>query len=148
MSDISENKPRRRRVVRGGEGLLATSNETKMKSKTRVVEKPATPLFGNAKTEKTEKAPVQMESSSPEEIIQYANPLPLEEKPKARRGRQPKAKIAEPAAAEAVEPTVETAPTAPEKRRRGRPRNQVVIDPPVEEVVEELMPAKIADRLF
>ncbi len=142
MSDISENKPRRRRVVRGGEGLLATSNETKMKSKTRVVEKPATPLFGNAKTEKTEKAPVQMESSSPEEIIQYANPLPLEEKPKARRGRQPKAKIAEPAAAEAVEPTVETAPPAPEKRRRGRPRKQVVIDPPVEEVVEELMPAK------
>ena len=140
MSDISENKPRRRRVVRGGEGLLATSNETKMKSKTRVVEKPATPLFSNAKTEKTENAPAPIESNPQEDIIQYANPLPLEEKPKARRGRQPKAKAAEPA----VEATEETAPTAPEKKRRGRPKKQVVIEPepPVEEVVEELMPAK------
>jgi transcription termination factor Rho len=144
MSDISENKPRRRRVVRGGEGLLATSNETKMKSKTRVVEKPAAPLFGNAKTEKTEQAPVQVESNSTEEIIQYANPLPLEEKPKARRGRQPKAKAAEPTVAATVEPTEETAQPAPEKKRRGRPKKQVVLEPepPVEEVIEELMPAK------
>jgi transcription termination factor Rho len=111
-----------------------------MKSKTRVVEKPATPLFSNAKTEKTENAPAPIESNPQEDIIQYANPLPLEEKPKARRGRQPKAKAAEPA----VEATEETAPTAPEKKRRGRPKKQVVIEPepPVEEVVEELMPAK------
>ncbi len=144
MSEINENKPRRRRIVRGGEGLLATSNETKMKSKTRVVEKPATPLFGNAKTENPEKTPAQTESNPKEDIIQYANPLPLEEKPKARRGRQPKAKVAEPTVAATLETPVETAPPAPEKKRRGRPKKQVVVEPepPVEEVIEELMPAK------
>ena len=145
MSEISENKPRRRRVVRGGEGLLATSNETKMKTKTRVVEKPVTPLFSNAKTEKTEKTPVQTESNPKEDIIQYANPLPVEEKPKVRRGRQPKAaKVVEQIVEPIAEQVLETEQPAPEKKRRGRPKKQVVVelDPPVEEVVEELMPAK------
>ena len=145
MSDIIENKPRRRRIVRGGEGLLATSNETKMKSKTRVVEKPVTPLFGSVKTEKTENVPAQAESNPKEDIIQYANPLPVEEKPKARRGRQPKAaKVAEQAVEPTAEPTVETVPPAPEKKRRGRPKKQVVVESetPLEEVIEELMPAK------
>ena len=145
MSEISENKPRRRRVVRGGEGLLATSNETKMKTKTRVVEKPVTPLFGSAKTEKSENKPIQTESNPKEDIIQYANPLPLEEKPKAKRGRQPKAaKVVEQVAEPIAEQPVVTEQPAPEKKRRGRPKKQVVIDPesPVEEVIEELMPAK------
>ena len=39
MSDIIENKPRRRRIVRGGESLMATSNETKMKENARYVDK-------------------------------------------------------------------------------------------------------------
>ena len=117
MSEINENKPRRRRVVRGGEGLLATSNETKMKTKARVVEKPVTPLFGAVKTEKVEAIPEPEVHSEQVNVIQYANPLPVEVAPKPRRGRQPKApKVTEP-----VEPKLpcsrdrKKTPRSPEK---------------------------------
>ena len=134
MSEINENKPRRRRVVRGGEGLLATSNETKMKTKARVVEKPVTPLFGAVKTEKVEAIPEPEVHSEQVNVIQYANPLPVEVAPKPRRGRQPKAP-------KVTEPVEETPAPVTEKKRRGRPKKQVIVDdPPVEQVVEELMP--------
>ena len=141
MSEIIENKPRRKRVVRGGEGLLATSNETKMKGKVRVAEKPAAPLFNVVKAEN----PVQKQDVSDvalmEEFPQMANPLPVEVKP--RRGRQPKAKpTPEP---EPVLNLVEEVPApAPEKKRRGRPKKQLVVteETPMEKVVEELMPEK------
>ena len=138
MSEISENKPRRRRVVRGGEGLLATSNETKMKTKTRVVEKPVTPLFGGGKAEKTEKLQEKSEiQQEPASIIQFANPLPVEVTPKPKRGRQPKV-------AKVTEPVEEATAPVTEKRRRGRPRKQAVMEEvPVEQVVEELMPNQV-----
>ena len=141
MSDVNENKPRRRRVVRGGETLMATSNETKMKEKARVVEKKATPLFNVVKAA-SEKVSTLMEKQPEEEVIQYANPLPLDEKPRQKRGRKPK---------DQTEPIAETAPTevpvdstteseAP-KKRRGRPRKNPLPqeEAPVENVVEELM---------
>jgi transcription termination factor Rho len=137
MSDINENKPRRRRVVRGGEGLLATSNETKMKSKTRVVEKPVVPLFANTKSEISDNKTEVSAKPEKEEIVQFANPLPVEEKPKKTRGRKPK--NSQP------EQTTELAPVEPEqqpKKRRGRPKKQVVLEEeaPVESMIEELMP--------
>lgn len=147
MSDISENKPRRRRVVRGGEGLLATSNETKMKGKTRVAEKPAVPLFGNAKAEPVAQETAPVESNPAEEIIQFANPLPLAEKPTPARGRQSRTKKAAPAEPQTEPQTVaESAPA--EKKRRGRPKKQVVIETeaPAEPVVEEATPAPIENK--
>lgn len=141
MSDISENKPRRRRVVRGGEGLLATSNETKMKVKARVAEKPSVPLFGNAKTDAEVKQPEVVEPAPVEDVIQFANPLPLSEKPKPVRGRPARAKKE---AQKEVLVSEEPAPAVPEKKRRGRPRKKAVVEEeiPVEAVVEELMPVR------
>ena len=76
MSDIIENKPRRRRIIRGGESLLATSNETKMKDKARVVEKKSIPLF-NTKTQKaTDVAETTVGKTEPEDVVMFANPLP------------------------------------------------------------------------
>ena len=120
---------------------MATSNETKMKEKARVVEKKATPLFNVVKAA-SEKVSTLMEKQPEEEVIQYANPLPLDEKPRQKRGRKPK---------DQTEPIAETAPTevpvdstteseAP-KKRRGRPRKNPLPqeEAPVENVVEELM---------
>ena len=144
MSEVSENKPRRRRIVRGGDALLATSNETKMKGKARVAEKNTTPLFNIVKAVSEKINTTQESKPETEEVIQYANPLPLEEKPRQRRGRKPKAQAVE-------EPVVEPAPASapaedadtpePPKKRRGRPRKQPATqeEAPVETVVEELI---------
>ena len=45
MSETNEIKPKRRRVSRGTEDLIATSNDAKMKDKAKVVKKKETPLF-------------------------------------------------------------------------------------------------------
>jgi transcription termination factor Rho len=119
---------------------MATSNETKMKEKTRVVEKKPAPLF---KTEVTEKIKeIKENKTEADEIIQFANPLPLDEKPRQTRGRKPKAT----AAAENVTAAAESA-ASPEsvaeapKKRRGRPRKNPLPqeEAPVETMVEELM---------
>lgn len=145
MSDVIENKPRRRRIVRGGDALMATSNETKMKEKTRVVEKKPAPLFKSEVVEKIKE--IKEKTTEADEIIQFANPLPLSEKPRQTRGRKPKAVIAaESVSAEPVvtsaEPSAVSGPTpeAP-KKRRGRPRKKPLPqeEAPVETVVEELM---------
>ena len=139
MSEI-ENKPKRRRVVRGGEGLLATSNQTKMKGKARVAEVVSTPLFNTPKNEKPVTDEVIPENKSvSEDFVQFANPLPVTEKPKQTRTRQGK-KSKE---TENKEPKVSETPAStatPEKKRRGRPKKQVVEEAPVETIVEELMP--------
>ena len=90
MSEI-ENKPKRRRVVKGGEGLLATSNQTKMKGKARVAEVVSTPLFNTPTVEKpvTNEA-IPENKSVTEDYVQFANPLPVTEKPKQTRTRQSK----------------------------------------------------------
>ena len=125
MLDVNENKPRRRRIVRGGDALLATSNETKMKEKAKVVEKKAIPLFNTVKPAVAEKInEVSEKIFDPTEVIQFANPLPLSEKPRQKRGRKPKAAVApEPAPvpetvapAPAAEP--ETVPDPPKKTPR------------------------------
>ena len=143
MSDVNENKPRRRRVVRGGETLMATSNETKMKEKARVVEKKAAPLFNVVKAV-SEKVSTLMEKQPEEEVIQYANPLPLDEKPRQKRGRKPKDQaetdsvaVSESAVISEVASETSEAP----KKRRGRPRKTPLPqeEAPVENVVEELM---------
>ena len=120
---------------------MATSNETKMKGKVRVAEKPATPLFNVVKAENPLQNQTVADIIPAEEFPQMANPLPVEVKP--RRGRQPKAKpMPEP---EPVPNLVEEVPApAPEKKRRGRPKKQPVVteEIPVENVVEEFMPEK------
>ena len=125
MPDISENKPRRRRVVRGGEGLMATSNETKIKEKARYVEKKNTPLFNTSKTSTMEK---KMETTAQEliqeDVIMFANPVPAEEKPK--KTRSTRAKKSEPAVADNTTETTPSTEAVPEKKRRGRPKKQVV----------------------
>ena len=141
MSEVSENKPRRRRIVRGGDALLATSNETKMKGKARVAEKNTTPLFNVVKEAPEITNTIMENKPEAEEVIQYANPLPLEEKPRQTRGRKPKAKPAEepaPASEPAPAPIEESTPEPP-KKRRGRPKKQPVVqeETPVQTVVEE-----------
>ena len=146
MSDLNENKPRRRRVVRGGDALMATSNETKMKGKARAAEKNTTPLFSTVKAASTEtNNDLMAKTPETEEVIQFANPLPLNEKPKQTRGRKPKVQPAsEPVKATetVIEPAESMASPEPPKKRRGRPKKQVVLqeEQPVETLVEELMP--------
>ena len=124
MSDISENKPRRRRIVRGSEGLLATSNETKIKDKTRVVEKKSMPLF-NTKTPAAEiNVEMAVGKTDPEDIVMFANPLPASEAPKTSRTR--KRNVSATAAEETMEEKTVPEVPAPEKKRRGRPKKQVV----------------------
>ena len=141
MSEVSENKPRRRRIVRGGDALLATSNETKMKGKARVAEKTPTPLFNVVKAAPETTNTLMENKPDMEEVIQYANPLPLEEKPRQRRGRKPKANPVEepaPTPEAAPAPTEDSTPEPP-KKRRGRPKKQPVVqeETPVETVMEE-----------
>ena len=142
MSDIiSENKPRRRRIVRGGESLLATSNETKMKDKARVVEKKNTPLFNTAKSSVAEKySEIVTNKSEQDEVVMFANPLPLEEKPKKTRTSK-KAVSASPVEMKTADTSV-SAEAAPEKKRRGRPKKQVVKEEPNanESAAEVLLP--------
>ena len=141
MSDIIENKPRRRRVVRGGESLLATSNETKMKDKARVVEKKATPLFQTAKSIVAEKiSEIVADKSEKDDMVMFANPLPAEEKPKkTRTSRKATATQEE----EKKEEKSASAEPAPEKKRRGRPKKQTVkIEETPAEIVSEETPKK------
>ena len=126
MSDISENKPRRRRVVRGGESLMATSNETKIKDKARYVEKKSTPLFNTNKNILAQKLPeTDLQTPQTEDVILFVNPVPAEEKTK--RTRTVRSKKTDPAVAETVIDTPAPTEAAPEKKRRGRPKKQTVI---------------------
>ena len=138
MSDISENKPRRRRVVRGGEGLMATSNETKIKEKARYVEKKNAPLFNTAKISSIDRT-VETEptKSVQKDVIMFANPVPVEEKPK--RTRTSRTKKTETAVVENIADIL-PAESAPEKKRRGRPKKQVVKieEKPVESEISTL----------
>ena len=138
MSDIIENKPRRRRVVRGGESLLATSNETKMKDKARVVEKKATPLFQTAKSIVAEKnSEIVADKSEKDDVVMFANPLPAEEKPKKTRTSRKATATRE------EEKKLASAEPAPEKKRRGRPKKQTVkIEETPAEIVSEETPKK------
>ena len=142
MSDVSESKPRRRRVIRGGDALMATSNETKMKEKARVVEKSVTPLFITAKPAVPETANAVTGEVEMDEIIQFANPLPSKEKPRQSRGRKAKVQpVSEVESAAMLNPDIVPSNSfpapEPQKKRRGRPKKQP--EAPVENVVEELM---------
>ncbi|MBO7493094.1 MAG: transcription termination factor Rho [Bacteroidales bacterium] len=141
MSDIIETKPRRRRVVRGGESLMATSNETKIKDKARYVEIKSTPLFNTnkASTEEKKKDSV-VQKPTQEDVILFANPVPAEEKPK--RTRTSKSKKTDTVAAEVIKDTTLPVEAAPEKKRRGRPKKQVtkVEEVPVEQSADMLLP--------
>lgn len=137
MSDIIENKPRRRRIIRGGESLLATSNETKMKDKARVVEKKSIPLF-NAKTQMaTDIVEPMVEKTESEDVVMFANPLPESDLPKPSRTRKAKN-----TATPAENTNEDSTAAAPEKKRRGRPKKQTVMEnpEPVEEIVVEQKP--------
>jgi len=117
-----------------------------MKEKARVAEKNVVPLF-NAVKEVPEKInEIIDKTTSAEELIQYANPLPLDEKPRQTRVRKSKPQTE----AETTDKTESEMTDAavldpePEKKRRGRPKKQAVVpeEKPVEDVVEEFMPPK------
>ena len=140
MSDIIENKPRRRRIVRGGDSLLATSNETKMKDKARVVEKKTTPLFSVKAAVEEKNIKTEIGKKDQEDVIMFANPLPAEETPKKTRISR-KTATASPDE-EKKDDTPVSAEAAPEKKRRGRPKKQVLKEEanPVESEVEVTSP--------
>ena len=120
---------------------MATSNETKIKDKARYVEKKSAPLFNLTKTYSAENT---MESepikSEQEDVIMFANPVPADEKPK--RTRTTRAKKSEPAVVENVADTPSSTEAAPEKKRRGRPKKQVIKEEisPVEAETSALTP--------
>ena len=121
-----------------------------MKGKARVAEKNTTPLFNIVKAVSEKINTTQESKPETEEVIQYANPLPLQEKPRQTRGRKPKA---QPAAEPVAEPVSEPAPAEdtstpePPKKRRGRPKKQTAVqeETPVETVVKESKPS-LEDR--
>jgi len=115
-----------------------------------VAEKNTTPLFNIVKAVSEKINTTQESKPETEEVIQYANPLPLQEKPRQTRGRKPKA---QPAAEPVAEPVSEPAPAEdtstpePPKKRRGRPKKQTAVqeETPVETVVKESKPS-LEDR--
>ena len=104
---------------------MATSNETKIKDKARYVEKKSAPLFNTPKASAVEKnGGTDVQKPAQEDMVLFANPVPADEKPK--RTRTPKAKKTEPIVAENTLDNPLTVEAVPEKKRRGRPKKQVI----------------------
>ena len=120
ISDSNEKKPKRKRITKNNEIPVATSNQNKKTVKVNIPEKRIEDLFKSPQSSENDiPQPVEQQTHI-EEPVMFANPLPLDEKPKQTRKRKPKE---EPAPAVAVEPTPETgAEVVPVKRKRGRPK--------------------------
>ena len=119
---------------------MATSNETKMKDKARVVEKKTTPLFSVKAAVEEKNIKTEIGKKDQEDVIMFANPLPAEETPKKTRISR-KTATASPDE-EKKDDTPVSAEAAPEKKRRGRPKKQVLKEEanPVESEVEVTSP--------
>ena len=120
ISDNNEKKPKRKRITKNNEIPVATSNQNKKTVKVNIPEKRIEDLFKSPQSSENDiPQPIEQQTHI-EEPVMFANPLPLDEKPKQTRKRKPKE---EPAPAVAVEPTPETgAEVVPVKRKRGRPK--------------------------
>ena len=120
ISDNNEKKPKRKRITKNNEIPVATSNQNKKTVKVNIPEKRIEDLFKSPQSSENDiPQPIEQQTHI-EEPVMFANPLPLNEKPKQTRKRKPKE---EPAPAVAVEPTPETsAEVVPVKRKRGRPK--------------------------
>ena len=118
ISDSNEKKPKRKRITKNNEIPVATSNQNKKTVKVNIPEKRIEDLFKSPQPSENDiPQPVEQQPRI-EEPVMFANPLPLEEKPKQTRKRKPKEESAP--AAEAVAETPDA--PVPVKRKRGRPK--------------------------
>ena len=118
ISDSNEKKPKRKRITKNNEIPVATSNQNKKTVKVNIPEKRIEDLFKSPQPSENDiPQPVEQQTRI-EEPVMFANPLPLEEKPKQTRKRKPKEESAP--AAEAVAETPDA--PVPVKRKRGRPK--------------------------
>ena len=119
ISDSNEKKPKRKRITKNSEIPVATSNQNKKTVKVNIPEKRIEDLFKSPQSSENDiPQPVEQQTSI-EEPVMFANPLPLDEKPKQTRKRKPKVETIPVAAAPAPE---ENADAMPVKRKRGRPK--------------------------
>ena len=120
ISDSNEKKPKRKRITKNNEIPVATSNQNKKTVKVNIPEKRIEDLFKSPQSSENDiPQPVEQQTHI-EEPVMFANPLPLDEKPKQTRKRKPKE---EPTPVVTVEPIPETgAEVVPVKRKRGRPK--------------------------
>lgn len=87
MLDSTEKKPKRRRINTASDVLVATSNDKKKTVKVSVPEKKPVVIFKEKPAPAPETETIQEPISEP---VLFANPLPLEEKPKQTRKRKTK----------------------------------------------------------
>ena len=119
ISDSNEKKPKRKRITKNNEIPVATSNQNKKTVKVNIPEKRIEDLFKSPQPSENDIPQSVEQQTHIEEPVMFANPLPLEEKPKQTRKRKPKEESA-PATEAAAAETPDTPVSV--KRKRGRPK--------------------------
>jgi transcription termination factor Rho len=125
-SDSNEKKPKRKRITKNNDIPVATSNQNKKTVKVNIPEKRIEDLFKTSQVpEKDIPQSIEIEERIEEPVL-FANPLPLDEKPKQTRKRKPKTEAAPTAEVPVPEPPADVVPV---KRKRGRPKKSESVTP-------------------
>ena len=129
-SDSNEKKPKRKRITKNNDIPVATSNQNKKTVKVNIPEKRIEDLFKTSQvSEKDIPQSIEIQERIEERIeepVLFANPLPLDEKPKQTRKRKPKTEAAPTAEVPVPEPPADVVPV---KRKRGRPKKSESVTP-------------------
>ncbi|MCR4965698.1 MAG: transcription termination factor Rho [Bacteroidales bacterium] len=136
MTESPEKKGKRKRIITSSGIPAASSNENTKIEKVVLPEKPQVTFNKESLVEKTETEPQETEE------IRFANPLPVEEKPKQTRKRTPKVKEeTEPKERQKKSDSAEETPVevVDEKpKKRGRPSKKELLEREAERLMAEM----------
>ena len=125
-SDSNEKKPKRKRITKNNDIPVATSNQNKKTVKVNIPEKRIEDLFKTSQVpEKDIPQSIEIQEHIEEPVL-FANPLPLDEKPKQTRKRKPKTEATPSTEVPVPEPPADVVPV---KRKRGRPKKSESVTP-------------------